>query len=66
MTVRKRKVDLERVRSRLYSIVLSGEDREAVQAARVLLSERREETATGPDIDLLEKLAEQSRKWPRR
>ena len=37
MTVRKRKVDLKRVRSRLYNIVLEGTDKEAVAAARVLL-----------------------------
>ena len=38
MAVRKRKIDVARVRSRLYNIVLDGDDKEAVSAARVLLN----------------------------
>lgn len=55
--VRKRKIDLDRVRSRLYQIVLFGPNREAIQAARVLL---REDDAPGQPVnkDLLKELTD--------
>ena len=54
--IRKRAVDPDRVRSRLYDIVLTGEDKDAVNAARVLLREQ-PEVHDGPDGDLLAQLA---------
>ena len=54
-TVRRRKVDPGRIRSRLFSIVLEGEDRDAVAAARVLLAGQ-PDTGPGPDTDLLAEL----------
>ena len=56
-TVRKRRVDPDRVRSRLYRIVLEGEDRDAVAAARVLLQGQAEK-GDGPDAGLLAELKE--------
>ena len=51
--IRRRKVCPDRIRSRLFEIVLTGEDRDAVNAARVLLSQDRGQVAGGPDEDLL-------------
>ena len=48
-------MDPERVKSRLFRIVLEGEDRDAVAAARVLLREAPAVTE-GPKTDLLDDL----------
>ena len=52
-TVRRRRIDLDRVRSRLYTIVLEGEDRAAIAAARVLLLDAPTSADEGPDASLL-------------
>ena len=54
--VRKRKIDLDRVRSRLYRIVLEGSDRDAVAAARALARDAQEQGPQGPSENLLEDL----------
>ena len=54
--VRRRKVCPDRIRSRLFEIVLTGDDRDAVNAARVLLSQDRDRADGGPDEDLLANL----------
>lgn len=55
--VRKRKIDLERVRSKLYTIALEGADRDAVGAARVLMNHARQSPEDGQvDLDMLEQL----------
>ena len=56
-SIRKRRIDPDRIRSRLYRIVLNGQDRDAVQAARVLLGEKHDTEAAEPDPDLLAELA---------
>ena len=48
-----RKVSLDKVRRRLYDIVLEGEDRDSVNAARILLRED-EAGEAGPDTALLD------------
>ena len=55
-TVRKRKIDLDRARTRLYNIVLEGADKDAVAAARVLFREASIPATTAPNVDLLEDL----------
>ena len=54
--VRKRKIDADRVKSRLYQVVLEGNDRDAVTAARVLLRETADAESRGPDDNLLSEL----------
>lgn len=50
---RRRKIDLERTRSRLYAITLDGDDKEAIQAARVLLKDYNTGQAEEVDDNLL-------------
>ena len=51
---RTRKVNLARVRSRLYAITQDGDDRVAVQAARVLLQEDAASSeSSGADPELI-------------
>ena len=57
-TVRRRRIDLDRVRSRLYTIVLEGEDRAAIAAARVLLLDAPTSTDEGPKPALLDSIRE--------
>ena len=54
--IRRRKIDPARIRSRLYRIVLEGDDKDAVNAARVLLRETTDGDGQGPDQSLLEEL----------
>ena len=49
--------DMEQVRRRLYSIVMRGEDRDSVNAARLLLREDGMDEA-GPDAILLDQINE--------
>ena len=57
-TTRKRKIDLDRVRSRLYSITLGDDDRLAVAAARVLLQDSQAaQHVSAPSESLLEDIS---------
>ena len=53
---RRRVIDLDRVRTRLYNICLDGEDHQAIQAARVLLGEKRADAAASVDSAFVDEL----------
>lgn len=55
---RRRLISYDRVRTRLYNIVLDGEDFHAIQAARVLLGEKKGEGAPAVDASLLQEIAD--------